>query len=418
MLKQSYIYLILQLLNIGISLFVTIYIAKNVDMQTFAIFAIYTIIVTLFMTFSFLGYESILIRNVLHWKKIGKINKIKNYISYALISRAVVSVLLTIPILLYIYYISINKFNDEHLLLFSSFIIAGFFSSLSNANALILKAFNKYILSFTITTLSLIIGRLIAIYIFTIYGFYGFMLTLIIIPIFTFLLSFLFVKSYFSFSHIRYKYFFKFKRNKYFILSGYLNYFKVSIDQILVSIFLSVEILAVYNLAKKVEEIGRSIIEGFFDPIIQKLVSFKNDINNAVKYKKKIYLIKNIFLLITITFVIIFNLYINDVIVVTELEHYKNLSYYLIFASWVPVLYILFKVQSNIIYLFDHQKTLFKIDIFIGILTSLVMVLFFIIIMENIIYLNRVVINIIVGIFFIYFYKNHFYKKSIFFKEN
>jgi len=418
MLKQSYIYLILQLLNIGISLFVTIYIAKNVDMQTFAIFAIYTIIVTLFMTFSFLGYESILIRNVLHWKKIGKINKIKNYISYALISRAVVSVLLTIPILLYIYYISINKFNDEHLLLFSSFIIAGFFSSLSNANALILKAFNKYILSFTITTLSLIIGRLIAIYIFTIYGFYGFMLTLIIIPIFTFLLSFLFVKSYFSFSHIRYKYFFKFKRNKYFILSGYLNYFKVSIDQILVSIFLSVEILAVYNLAKKVEEIGRSIIEGFFDPIIQKLVSFKNDINNAVKYKKKIYLIKNIFLLITITFVIIFNLYINDVIVVTELEHYKNLSYYLIFASWVPVLYILFKVQSNIIYLFDHQKTLFKIDIFIGILTSLVMVLFFIIDMENIIYLNRVVINIIVGIFFIYFYKNHFYKKSIFFKEN
>lgn len=418
MLKQSYIYLILQLLNIGISLFVTIYIAKNVDMQTFAIFAIYTIIVTLFMTFSFLGYESILIRNVLHWKKIGKINKIKNYISYALISRAVVSVLLTIPILLYIYYISINKFNDEHLLLFSSFIIAGFFSSLSNANGLILKAFNKYILSFTITTLSLIIGRLIAIYIFTIYGFYGFMLTLIIIPIFTFLLSFLFVKSYFSFSHIRYKYFFKFKRNKYFILSGYLNYFKVSIDQILVSIFLSVEILAVYNLAKKVEEIGRSIIEGFFDPIIQKLVSFKNDINNAVKYKKKIYLIKNIFLLITITFVIIFNLYINDVIVVTELEHYKNLSYYLIFASWVPVLYILFKVQSNIIYLFDHQKTLFKIDIFIGILTSLVMVLFFIIDMENIIYLNRVVINIIVGIFFIYFYKNHFYKKSIFFKEN
>ena len=411
-------YLGLQLLNIFIGLFVTLYIAKNVDMQTFSIFAIYTIIVTLFMTFSFLGYESILIRNALHWRNIGKENKIKNYISYALFSRVVASAILIVPILLYIYYISVNKFENEHLLLFNSFIIAGFFSSLSNANGLILKAFNKYILSFMIITFSMIIGRLLAIYIFTLYGFNGFILVLIIIPIVTFVISFQFIKQDFSLRQIRYKYFFKFKRNKYFTLSGYMNYFKVSIDQFLVSIFLSADILAVYNLAKKIEEIGRSIIEGFFDPMIQKLVAFKNNIPVALKYKKRIYKIKNIFLLFSIIFVVIFDIYVDGIIIMASLEHYVNLSYYLIFASWIPILYILFKVESNIIYLFEDQKELFKIDILIGFLTSMIMIVFFMLNMEKIIYLNRVVVNLIICVFFLYHYKHYFYKQSIFFKEH
>ena len=52
---------------------------------------------------------------------------------------------------------------------------------------------------------------------------------------------------------------------------------------------LSVEILAVYNLAKKIEEIGQSIVEGFFDPIIQKIIKYKSNIKEAIEYKKKIY---------------------------------------------------------------------------------------------------------------------------------
>lgn len=418
MLKQSYLYLILQFLNIFVGLFVTLYIAQNVDIQTFAIFAIYIVITTIFMTFSFLGYETMLIRNILHWQNTNQSNKIINYISYAIFSRLITSAILIIPILIYIYYINIFKFNNEHFLLFSSFIIAGIFTSLTNANGLILKAFNRYILSFSIMTLSSLIGRLVAVYIFTIEGFNGFIVTLIMIPIISFVISFLYLKEYFSFKQIRYKYFFKFKKNKYFIFSGYLNYFKSSIDQFLISIMLSVEILAVYNLAKKIEEIGQSIVEGFFDPMLQKIIKYKSNVKEAIEYKKKIYLIKNIFLLVIIMFVIVFDFYVKEIIHLAKLEHYLNLDFYFIFASWMPVLYLIYKIQSNIIYLFDDQKTLFKIDLFIGFMTTSIAIIFFMFSSEEYIYLNRIIVGMVLIVFFTYFYKKHFYKNSIFNKGN
>jgi len=417
-LRQSYMYLVLQLLNVFIGLFVTIYIAQNVDTATFAIFAIYIIITTIFTTFSFLGYETVLIRNVLHWQKNNQINKVINYISYAIISRLITSVILVLPILGYIYYLSIYKFNDQHFVLFSSFIIAGIFSSLANANGLILKAFNRYILSFSIMTLSSIFGRLLAIYVFTVLGFKAFIVTLILTPIFAFIISFFYIKSYFSFNQIKYRYLFKFLKFKYFIFSGYLNYFKVSIDQFLVSIFLSIEVLAVYNLAKKVEEVGRSSVEGFFDPVIQKTIQYKANRDKAVNYKKKICLIKNIFLLVAIVFVLTFNLYVNEIIIFSKLENYTNLNYYLIFASWMPIIYLMHKVQSNIIYLFDDQKKIFKIDLSIGIVTTSLVLIFLTMIGEEYIYLNRVITGIVVTCFFQFYYKKYFCKKSIFNEAN
>jgi len=414
LLKQSYIYLALQVINIFVGLFITLYIAQNVDVQTFAIFAIYSIVSTLFMTFSFLGYETVLIRNILHWQNTKQFKKIYNLISYAITSRIVVSIVLFIPILVYLYYVSFSKFDNEHFLLFSSFIVAGFFSALTNANGLILKAFNRYILSFSIMTLSSLFGKLIAIFVFVKIGFYGFITTLILIPIVSFFISFLYLKEYFSFKHIRIKYFSKYKKYKYFTFSGYLNYFKVSFDQFLVSILLTVEVLAVYNLAKKIEEIGRSVVEGFFDPMIQRIIGYKGNVNKSIDYKKKLYLIKNIFLIVVILFVILFNYYVNEIIALASLEHYVNLNIYLIIASWTPILYLFYKIQSNIIYLFDDQKILFKIDLFVGFITTTIATLFFIFSSEEYIYLNRVIVGIILTLFFIYFYKNYFHKKSIF----
>ena len=166
MLKQSYIYLTLQLFNVFAGLFVALFIARNVDMETFAIFSIYSIVLALFTTFSFLGYENVLIRNVLHWKKQGQINKIKNLISNAIVSRVVTSLILQLPIFVYLFYLSETKFSSEHFMLLCSFNLAGIFSALSNANGLILKAFNRFVLSFSIITISSLVGRIIAIIVF------------------------------------------------------------------------------------------------------------------------------------------------------------------------------------------------------------------------------------------------------------
>lgn len=418
MLKQSYMYLGLQVFNIFIGLFITLYIAKNVDVQTFAIFAIYSVVTTLFMTFSFGGYETVLIRNLLHWKKIGKNRKIINYISYALFSRFIISICLVLPMLLYIYYISEVKFNSEYFILFSSFIISGIFTSLTNANGLILKAFNRYILSFSIMTLSSIFSRLIAMYIFINNGFIGFISVLVLTPLLTFLVSFFIIRPYFSLKEIKFKYFFKLKKNKYFILSGYTNYFKNSIDQFLISLFLSIEILAVYNLAKRVEEIGKTVNSGFFDPIIQKLVGYKSDNNLTSSYKDKIFLIRNIFLVITFFIILIFNFYINDIISLFGLGHYDNLNLYLMFASWTPIIIMIYKVEYNIIYLFEKQKILFKIDFFNSLLTSIIMLFFLNFVEYEYIYLNRVIIGIFLIIFFLYYYKYKFCKSSLLKSKN
>ena len=406
--KQSYFYLILQLFNVFVGLFVALFIARNVDVETFAIFSIYSIVLALFTTFTFLGYENVLIRNVLHWKKQGQNNKIKNLVSNAIFSRVVTSLLLQLPIFIYLFYLSVTKFNHEYFMVLCSFNLAGIFSALSNANGLILKAFNRFLLSFSIITISSLLGRVIAIVVFLHYGFDGFILTLIVVPFFTFVISIYFIKDLFSFKNIRYKYFWKFKRYKYFIFSGYLNYFKVSIDQLLVSIFLSAEILAVYNLAKKVEDIGRTIISSFFEASLQKLVFYKSDKVQATEYKNKVYLIKNVFLACIIVFVLIFDYLVGDIVKLLGLEHYKFLESYLIIASWVPVLYLNYKIESHIISLFEVQEKLFAMDVLISLFSVVVALLFLFYFPLEFIYLNRVFIGGVLIVYYTFYYKKKF----------
>ena len=113
----------------------------------------------------------------------------------------------------------------------------------------------------------------------------------------------------------------------------------------------------------------------------------------------------------TILFVIVFNLYVDNIISLAKLGHYPNLNIYLMISSWTPVLYLIYKIQSNIIYLFDDQKVLFKIDLFVGIITTAIAILFFMFASEEYIYLNRVIVGLVLIVFFKYFYKYQFYKK-------
>jgi O-antigen/teichoic acid export membrane protein len=409
LIKHSYIYLTLQLFNIIVGLFVTLFIAKNVDVETFAIFAVYNIVLTIFSTFTPLGYENVLIRNVLHWKQIGQHNKIKNLVSNAIFSRVITSILLQIPVVLYLFYLSETKFNHEDFALLCSFSLVGVFAAISNANGLILKAFNRFVLSFSITIISSLLGRIIAIAVFAKFGFDGFILTLIIVPFVTCMTSVYFIKDFVSLGCIRYKYFWKFKKNKYFIFSGYLNYFKVAIDQLLVSIFLSAETLAVYNLAKKVEDIGRTAISTFFEAILQKLVFYKSDKSKAVEYKNKIYLIKYVFLACTTCCIVVFDLYVGDIVKLLGLEHYKYLESYLIIASWTPILYLNYKIESHIISLFESQKKIFTIDIMISLLSVGIIVTSLSFLPLEFIYLNRVIIGATLIVYFAFYYNKKFH---------
>jgi O-antigen/teichoic acid export membrane protein len=409
LIKNSYIYLTLQLFNIVVGLFVTLFIARNVGVEKFAIFAVYNIVLVIFSTFTFLGYENVLIRNVLHWQKVGQHKKIKNLISNAIFSRVITSLLLQVPMVIYLFYLSETRFNHEYFALLCTFNLAGVFAAISNANGLILKAFDRFLLSFFVTIISSLLGRIIAVFAFFKIGFDGFIFILIIVPFVTCIISTYFIKDFISFGSIRYKYFWKFKNNKYFIFSGYLNYFKVSLDQLLVSVFLSVETLAVYNLAKKVEDIGRTALSSFFDAILQKLVLYKNDQSKAIEYKNKIYRIKYIFLICIFSCTLFFNFYVGDLIRLLGLEHYENLESYIIIASWTAILYLNYKIESHIISLFESPIKLFTIDVIISAFSTVVVVSSLYFLPLEFLYLNRVFIGSALIAYYAFYYRKKFH---------
>ncbi|ELB2188085.1 oligosaccharide flippase family protein [Vibrio parahaemolyticus] len=411
--KQSYYYLMLQLANIIIGLFVTFYIARNVAPETFSLYAISMIVSTIFVTFSFLGFESVLLRNLLYWKELGKNRKIVNYVSYAIFSRLFASGVLFFPVSIYLLYLSATKYNGEHWLLFSFYMVSGSFSALNNANGLIFKALNQYITSFTVTTLSSVCGRLVAAFFFAKYGFEAFIGVIVLIPIVSFFISVLFLKDYIDIKQVRFKYFFKFRKLKYFIFSGYSNYFKTSVDQVLVSIFLSSEILAVYNLARRVEEIGRSFVAGFFEPITQRLIKYKGKIEHLESQANKVFKIRNYSIIVICILTIIFSLSSDIVIALLGLENYEYLNVYIIISAWSSFLYILYKVESHIICLFDEPKVILSIDVLVSLLSVTISVLVFYFTSEEFVYLNRLILGVVLlAIYALYFkYKFKYFVK-------
>ncbi|ELB2046465.1 oligosaccharide flippase family protein [Vibrio parahaemolyticus] len=403
----------LQLANIIIGLFVTFYIARNVAPETFSLYAISMIVSTIFVTFSFLGFESVLLRNLLYWKELGKNRKIVNYVSYAIFSRLFASGVLFFPVSIYLLYLSATKYNGEHWLLFSFYMVSGSFSALNNANGLIFKALNQYITSFTVTTLSSVCGRLVAAFFFAKYGFEAFIGVIVLIPIVSFFISVLFLKDYIDIKQVRFKYFFKFRKLKYFIFSGYSNYFKTSVDQVLVSIFLSSEILAVYNLARRVEEIGRSFVAGFFEPITQRLIKYKGKIEHLESQANKVFKIRNYSIIVICILTIIFSLSSDIVIALLGLENYEYLNVYIIISAWSSFLYILYKVESHIICLFDEPKVILSIDVLVSLLSVTISVLVFYFTSEEFVYLNRLILGVVLlAIYALYFkYKFKYFVK-------
>ncbi len=406
MLKQSYRYVVLQIINIVVNIFVLLYLAKNVDPETFSIFAIYTVILTFMATFSFLGCETVLLRNILHWREVGCNKKIPILISYTLFSRFVMSLVIVIPMVFYSFYLTNYKYEGQYFSVFMLFILAGMFNSLVNSNALILKSFNRYLSSLVVLMVSGVVGKLLALYYFIEYGFLEFVIVLVIIPIVAFVASCLLIKDYLSIRHLKLRYFFRFRKYKYFIFGGYLNYFKMSIDQLLVSIFLSNEVLAVYSLARRLEDIGRSLIEGFFDPIMQKTVRYKSNFQKMNSYINRIFRVKNIMLVVVLAIVIMITWYAPILVSFIGLEHYEGLPTFLILASWSCALYLLYKLPSGLTYMFVEQKKLFSIDLVIAAMSILLLMVFIFGVNIEYVYINRVALGaFLLFVFFVSYNK-------------
>jgi O-antigen/teichoic acid export membrane protein len=389
--KQGIWLVILQLVSILLGFITVFYVASGIGPEVYSIVGIYTVISVFFVALTVLGIETAAIRNILYWQQTKRLVRIKRHISTAICSRLLMYVILLPVAIGYSYYISESKFGGENLELFLLFCFVSFFSVINVSFRLALVGFNKYLLA-AIPDFSVnILGRLIALYVFTAYGFEAFIMVLISLPIVTTFFLLLIIRNWLE---LKYIFSFKslkilFKKNKALAGANVVQYGFNSVDQLLVSLFVSPELFATFSLAKQVELIGKKFIENIFDPIVQQLVKLKGDVNGFNSMKGKITKFHSIccFFSIGCCFFIVW--VVDYGVTYLSIEKYPFVNTYFYFALISNVLYLFIKLNYNLVALFSPVKQVLLLEIFRTVTFVFIFLMFLNFINQEYLYLYR-----------------------------
>lgn len=320
------------------------------------------IVAGVFTAFTSVGYETVLLRNSLKWKE-SKPSKTSRFIISALVSRVFLSFILMLIMGVYLFWLSKTNYEGQYMNIFSMFLVIGLFSSLNNSISLILRSFNRYLISFSISILALLLTKIIAFIVFMEFGFQEFLMVMILSPIIVFFASIGLVLPYVKKFSINFRYFRHFRSVISFGYMGHLKYLINGSDRLIISVFMIPEILASYSLAKQMQNAGKGLIEGFFDPICQKAVQYKGNQEKQLHYFKKIKKIKLIIIAIGLFASIICVLYINQVVSIVGLDSYKYFTSFIIGAIVSSLIYLIYKVEINLVSLFEEPKRLLYLDL-------------------------------------------------------
>ncbi len=376
MLSQSFWIVLIQLVNLIIGTFVTFYIASNVEPQVYSIFAIYQIVTTFMAAFCFMGYETKMMRGMLLWKKNNNQVKIKFNVTMAIFSRAILWFIFSVPLFIYINYLNSSQYNGDEGILLGSFVVAGLAVSIIQSVSLILKSEGKYLEAILISVLFLLVVKVLSLFLFEMYGFFYYICSMVVGVFFISLFSVFRLRYLIDIRFFRVKAFFKFGSRKYFVLTSYCQYLTNYVDRVIVSFVAPPEVLGSYNFAKQIQEIGKSFIEGFFDPISQKLIYFKDENVKLKNYLSKIVLIQYIVFGFSFLFLLLTLNKIDYVISALRMTDYPFLSEYIFYAMLSSFIYIFYKVQLNFSAYFLKPKVLFYFYILL-LFFSMVFVFYF-----------------------------------------
>lgn len=368
---QSYKLILLQVISLFLGFFSIFFIAGNIPPELYAIVGVYEVISSISRVFSNLGLETLAIRNILYYKEKGFYNKISELVTQSLYLRILLSILLLIPLNLYAYYISNYKFNGGYLVLFILMTLSSIFISVNDSIILLLKSFNKYFTAAFINFTINILGRILAILGFIIWGFDSYISIIIVLPLFvTFIVVFK-IKEWINFK--KYISFEKLKANvlksKHFTLSSYVAYVYNMSDQLLVSLFFSSEVLSSYSLGKRLMLIFRTIIENIFDPVMQKLISIRNQTSLLNEEIGKIIRIKNILLILLVLFIPVLVFSLEDMLLLLGLNHYPYLNTFIICIYLSILAFIQMKIKYNFIVFFYESIYYLKVNLVSAVLS-------------------------------------------------
>lgn len=394
--KQSVGLVILQVIGIVLGLVSVFWVAGSLPAEKYAVVGIYNIISTLILVFSNTGFETHAIRNILSWKEEGKTDSIKLIVTQAITFRTLIASFIFLPVIGYAIYISSNKFEGQYLGLF---VLMGFLSiskATNDATVLLLKAFNKYLAAAFFTYSVNVFGKLLALLLFIEFGFNAYINTIMWLPLIITLPVIYMLRKNICFKGVFTKINIKkgVSESKFFAVSSYLSYIFNFMDQLLVSIFLSAEILGSFSVAKNILAMARTFIENIFDPLIQNLVRFKQNFDEMKLRLNRIFKIKNILLIISIIFIPFVFFFTDEILLLLNLDHYIVLNYYVFFIYIAQVFLIASKVKYNYICLFFSQKSYLLITA-VNSISTLFFFIITIIISPQLLFIHLLLTNIL-----------------------
>lgn len=407
--NQSFYLILLQIAGIIVGFISTFYVAGKLDPAMFALIGVYNVICTLSMVFSSTGIETYGIRNILKLKKNNSTLEIEKIVTMSIIGRLITSIIILIPLFIYSLFISKYKFSENYFDLFLLMSLLSVFRSLNDSSNLLLKAFNKYLLS-AISVYSVnIFGKLLAIFMFIKYGFIFYLYTLFLLPLVINFFSFYHIKNYINLKLIfDYKSLVNYlKESKNLLFANYTSFAFNNLDQLLVSIFLKPENLGVFTLAKNIWLMSKSFIENIFDPITQKVVSIKNNKTKLILSYNNINKVRNMILGISFLIFPLILIYLSDLIKLLNLVHYNNLDLFIITIYISSVIYVFAKVKLNFATLLFKSSYYLKIYIVNAMLSLIFFTVF--------IYLKFPYIFLYIGFSYLFLY---LYLATIFKKNN
>ena len=400
--NQSISIVLLYLVNSILSLIISFYLAIDAGPEFYALVVIFQVVTSVMPALSFYGYEVLLIRNVLNWQITDRSHRISVLVNQTILHRIFFSIFISLPfsVFLYLSLVGFNK-TPQFVVLF---LFAGVGVSLLQSISLILKSFNKYFYAISLTLIGGTLTKVISLLAYLKFGLTGYFVAFGIVTILLVIVAIKKLSQNFRLVVRRFRPSFKLGVRKEFTLSSYFQYLSGNADRLIFPIVLSNELVSAYGLAKQIFELGKSLVEGVFDPLTQKVVGMLK----GPEFNKYVLKLRKWSLYIAILgmlFAASSLFWIEELVVVVGLSDYKYLGNFLLHVEISIIMFLTYKVSLNIVTLGLSAKKLKLLNkyAFSVVLVNLLVVVSFV--PESMLFIYRIFQELIMMILVYYFAK-------------
>lgn len=364
MLKKSLYIILIQIIGIVLGFASVFLVAGDMEPEVYAIVGIYQIVCNLSMIFTGWGIESTLTREALYWKKKGDTEKVKEYTTQALFSKAVSGIVVIPAMFLYLMAMNAVKYEGKHTTLFMCLLVGAITNLLIDSMRNIVRSEGGYVFVQIMSTLNATILKFFGIILYFSFGAscYLYFYVLSSLPI---LLCFIIkCRKNISYKYVQMKPMLrKIWNAKYLWLKADLEYIRGNADSLLVSVLFPTSIMGSYSIYKSIDQMMKNFIEGFFDVLSQHTVQYKGDEEALIKQEKKIKFVRNIFILAVILGLVLYCLRMSWWVKIANLSNYEGMELLILCVAIGGLLYLLGKYEINAIAFLAETKMNFIVAI-------------------------------------------------------